>query len=395
MATENRLEEAFSPENVQATIKKIQRRIWEEDAGKATERIREQISDRFCKSITGEDDPAEENFPYNSLEPRAQEQIGYIEGIDSEEELPWWLEQFEWKFDATGGGQITVPADDLDQLASFDPEKTRVEKPQFDGGSGRHDLSALIKGLVRVRDELVEHVEIDDPNELITGDDKIDVPEQIFGDLQSEEDRIETTDEFKNWLGGLVSLCPTFEETTTALLWYNVGLPTHAVEDLGIDTEILDSVGLVNGDHVYSEAYRDALTDIMRFQGIFDWEVNTEPKMPDSRMGSGLEAAYIHVWAQGIDRLNDDEQETIRRCSENWGNPVKEDERNKRAAHCLELPVWYESPGDYYPTFDTQGRRNYNSRLNKYNESQPDRAEAIVTALESDYGLLDPENNES
>ncbi|ELZ42653.1 hypothetical protein C464_17397 [Halorubrum coriense DSM 10284] len=386
------VEEALSPEAVREVVRKIQRYLWEEDTSDAQDRINSKISDQFWKTVTRTDESSGDDVPYESLANGVADLIGYIESED-DDDLPWWLHDFEWSFESTGDGEFSTSDGDLERLESFDPNTTRVKISEYSSGSDREDLDGLIDGIVSVRDELVKHTDIDDPSDLITGEEKERFPDSIFSIMESDPDdddpsRIETTGEFNGWLKELVRLCPPFNRTTTALIWYNVGLPVYAVEDLGVDVDVLTDVGLSDEDddeHVYSSTYRNAFADIMRFRGVFDREVAVETE--DTEMGAGLELAYIDAWASATNQLDDEKQETIRMCSSDRASNLDDNERSRRAPHCLELPVRYDYDEGYYLTFDTQCR-GFHRRLSKYNDSQHDRSKNIVSALGSRYNLL-------
>jgi hypothetical protein len=391
------LEDALSEESMEETLTGLQRYIWEDNNGDAVDRITEGIADQFWMTIAGLEDPSEEYVTYDSLEQGTKDQVGYTpdsEEVDEEDRLPWWFRSFEWEFRMTNRGAIRVGDEEggLNRLTEFDPEKTEIYKPVFNGGSDREDLASLIEGLATLRDELFKYVDVNDPNQLIDGDDEKPLPSELF-ELPSKGGSISSTEAFGEWLEGLLALCPPFNPTTTALLWYNTGLPEHAVEDLGVDPGVMRAAGLLDDEGlVQNEAYSDAFAGIMPFRGIFDQFVASGPD--DAPLGHGLEAAYIDAWATNENSLTEREIEALRRSGENSKDPIDEDDQERLASCCLTLPIHYERRESSNAThvalaFDTQNRYPGGiNPLSNYGIDQESRAKEILSTLKAVYELL-------
>lgn len=391
-----KIEQALSSENLEGTLDALQTQLPEKEGSDPSEWIITEIEDQVWKLITGESAAAKERVPYNQLRMAEYEEfIGYKDQADSQddsERLPWWFRSFDWKFESLGQPAVKIQngADKIEQLGDFDPEKTDVYRPKYNPNNIRRSLKKLLSGLNALKNELIQSADVDQSQRTVyrAGKKHPELPSHVF-ELSSTHPVVTTTGEFEQWLKSLLSLCPPYNETTTALTWYNLGLPRDVTERvLGDDVSVLNQAGLnSNNDRIINREYRDAFADIMAFQGVFDWTVEAETPL-ESQLDRGLEAAYIGSWLSNRSRLDPDESDAIETAHEYGVNTDDQGNEMEYAAYCVTLPISYHGKDRYRLTFDTEKRKN-NGYIYHYND-QRQRAEKILASLKQANYLTDP-----
>lgn len=386
------LRDALSEENLTATVTALDKQLPEKEDSDAVPWLLDELRDEFWRTITGQTAPPEEYIFYNQLAVDTP-LIGYLETENDEDnaQLPWWLRSFEWTFEMIGQETLKLPKDDgdIDRVKDFDPSETRVYRPElvFDGDGA--DLESLLEALVDLKNALTNSADIEKSERTVyeESQDHPQLPTDVF-DL-ADDTPIRTTGKFETWLESLLQLCPPYNETTTALTWYNTGLPTRAMEAmLEDDINHLRRAGLTpNPDRVWNESYREAIAQIMDFRGVFDWEIGNDSQN-QSLMEDSLETAYIQMWLANTGPLSKKQAKAIRLAAETYRSSADQNNEMEYAPCCVELPISYDRKRYNLLTFDTQ-RQKQNGGLYSRNES---RAEAIIQTIEQ-AGLF-PELNE-
>jgi hypothetical protein len=372
---------ALSENNLTETIRALDKELPEKEGTDPVSWILDEFSDEFWRTITGQTDPPEEYIFYNQLAVETP-LIGYLETGNDEDnsQLPWWLRSFNWTFEMLGQETLQLPRDDgdIDRVKDFDPSETRVYRPELVFDDDGADLESLLEGLVDLKNALTNSADIGKSERTVYEDsqDHPQLPADLF-DLAGDTP-IRTTGKFETCLQSLLQLCPPYNETITALTWYNTGLPTRAMEAmLEDDINHLRRAGLTpNPDRVWNESYREAVAQIMDFRGVFDWEVRNNSHNR-ALMEDSLEAAYIQMWLENTSPLTEKQAKAIRLAADRSRSSADQNEM-EYAPCCIELPISFDRKRYNCLTFDTQ-RRKRNGGLYSGDES---RTEAIIQTIE-------------
>lgn len=376
------LRATFSENNLTSTVEALNKELPEKEDSNPVSWILNELNNQFWRTITGQTDPPEEFIYYNQLAVETP-LIGYLESGNDEDDsqLPWWLCSFKWTFEMIGQETIELPRDngDIDRFKDFDPSETRVYRPELVFDDDGTDLESLLKSLVDLKNELINSADIEKSERTIYegSQDHPQLPAGVF-DLAGDTP-IRTTGKFETWLRSLLQLCPPYNETTTALTWYNTGLPTRVVEAM-LENEInhLERAGLIpDPDWVWNESYREAIAQIMDFRGVFDWEIGNGSQS-QSLMEDSLEAVYIQTWLANTDPLSKKQAKAIRLAADKSRTSTDQNNEMEYAPYCIELPISYDRKRYNLLTFDTQ-RRKKRGRLYSNSES---RAEVIIQTIE-------------
>lgn len=381
--------EALSENELKNTFEEIQTQLPEKEGYSPPEWVINEIEEQLWVTIAGSDAKSQEYLMYNKME-ISSPFLGYIQPNEEENntgQLPWWLQSFDWKFESIGEPVVEAQngASEVKQLRNFDSEETRVYRPEYNPNSDQRCIKKLLSGLNKIKIELAEATEIRRSGRTVydSEEDHPKLPSKIF-ELSSvtspESSVIKTSKEFEQWLTSILQLCPPYNETTTALTWYNLGLPREIGEQLlEKDIDAIEQAGLISDQNrIMNRSYRDAVSDIMSFQGVFDQTVNSDAP-PELSLDEGIEAAYIGAWLHNTGQLESGEVEAIHLASKNTKYEDDRDNEMKYSYHCIGLPISYDGKKNYRLTFDTQSR--IKSGKIGYEAEQRSRAKKIYEAL--------------
>lgn len=373
---------ALSENNLTAAVTALNEELPVKEGADPVSWILDELSDEFWRTITGQTDPPEEYIYYNQLAVETP-LIGYLETEDdkSESQLPWWLRSFNWTFEMIGQETLELPKDDenIDRVNDFDPSETRVYRPELVFDSNGSDLESVLEALVDLKKELTDSADVEKSERTVyeSSQDHPQLPDDVFD--RSGDIPIRTTGKFETWLQSVLQLCPPYNETTTALTWYNTGLPTRAMRAmLEDDINHLRRAGLTpNPDRVWNESYREAIAQIMNFRGVFDWKVRNNSHN-QSLMEDSLEAAYVQMWLENVSPLTEKQTKAIRLAADESRSSADQNNEMEYAPCCIELPISFDRKKYNLLTFDTQRRKKYGGL---YSDDVP-RAEAIIQSTE-------------
>lgn len=375
------LENTFSEDNITTTVTALNRELPKTKSRDAKTWLLDEISDQFWRTITGQTDPPEAYISYNQLAVE-NSLVGNLKTEDEDNsKLPWWLRSFKWTFEMIGQETLELPKDNgsINKIKAFDSTETLVYRPELAFDSDGADLQTLLQGLVNLKNELTNSANIEFSEQTVYEDSKThpQLPADVF-DLAGETP-VRTTEGFENWLKSLLQLCPPYNETTTALTWYNTGLPRRAMEEMLEDNfNHLKRAGLTsNSSKVWNESYRGAIKQIMDFRGVFDCELSNNSQY-QSPMKNSLETIYIQMWLANQDGLSEKQAKAVRLASEESKTSSDQTDEMEYAPCCIELPISYDRKRYNFLTFDTQRRK----KRGGFYHGDMSRVEAIIQMIE-------------
>lgn len=304
----------------------------------------EQFRDRVEAAISRTVDIEERT--YEEIVEDHGDVIGYTD--QGQEQLPWWLEDFEWTVTADPLGPLEISENTLEQFEDYPLDSTRVDQISLTSGE------SIIEGLdafSRLEEALTTAVESPADS---APDDKLshyELPEKLF--VVPDRGRIDTSDAFQTWLEHLVNLCPPGCPELTALLRVNTNVQrqhaTQVLEQEEID--LLTELGLLKDNEatsrIFNENFYDPLTTLLKITLPFDLELEVGN---DSNDLTDLQYAYYRGWSQDTDRLPN-EQQWLRKA-QNQEN-LSDSEEYRFAEFAFRLPIRLASST---VTFEDQGR---------------------------------------
>jgi len=391
--------EDLSQDKIESTFEAIQTQLPEREGNNPPEWVINEIEEQLWTKIAGSDATSQEYVIYDELKIPAPF-LGYVQPAKENkntEQLPWWLRSFDWKFQDIGESIIETRngASEIKQLRNFDPAETRVYRPDYNPNNERKSIKKLLEGLNKFKNGLIKSTQIRQSERTVYKSEEKhpELPAEIFkitSDTSSEAVVIETSEEFKQWLNSILQLCPPYNKTTTALTWYNLGLPREVAEQLlEEDIDTIEQAGLMSDQNrMMNREYRDAVSDIMAFQGVFDWTVKSDAPS-ELPLDDGLESVYIGAWLHNSGQLEPEEVEALRLASK---KSIHEDDKNnemKYSHQCIGLPISYDGKKHHRLTLDTQ-TRTQNGKIG-YKREQRSRAKRIYEALEETRYFPDPD----
>lgn len=296
------LVDAISPEKLSQVGGKIAA-LPDGDEFKRT--VEHDLWQEFVGADGSEDLP--ESVEWNELSDESKSIFGYVD--DEEEEVPWWLESFEWKVESRGE-TIENLYDNLSDLSYFDQTATEIHKPELADGNITNVLDSF-RGLGDTIDEKVG-TEVERNG--------YSPPSDVF---EISDGTVRTTDAFRDWYENLLELCPPFNETLTSLVMVNSNVSVESVEGK-VPNELLDTledIGVIDesGERVYDSGYHEPIANtgdaiLKNMDGLFDCPFSSEV--------DSLELLFYRTWAENYDGDKEDVQEWIEMAS---GTPTELD----------------------------------------------------------------------
>jgi len=256
----------------------------------APEEFKNKVEDDLWQTFTGRKNPGN-SVNYESLSEESKSVIGYVEGKEGKQFIPWWLVSFEWKA-SSRGEEITLEKgddfnDELSKLENFDPKATEIHKQSLRNPFNRQTILDVLEGFNDLFEALDERIAIENSSTDLA------LPSNIF---EIEEGSISTTSSFESWFNSLIRVCPPVNTELTALLMVNTGVQREAVEDV-VPAELLkriDELEISNG-RIFESDYQQPLEEILGLRQVFDLVVPGTEKFDEL---GGLEGLFYETWAE-------------------------------------------------------------------------------------------------